>query len=149
MQITTSRFGDIEVDESRIITFAKGLLGFPRYRQYVLLEAGEDSYFWWLQSTETPELAFVVTDPSYFVPTYRVPLRPEQSQELGIESLDEAQVFVIVNKRENVLTGNLQGPLVVHLHRRVGEQLVLSDRRFTTRVPLIELGVAVQQAQSA
>lgn len=149
MQITTSRFGDLEVDETRLITFPKGLLGFPKYRQYVLLEAGEDSYFWWLQSTEMPELAFVVTDPSYFVPTYRVPLRAEQCQEMGIDSLEEAQVFVIVNKRDDVLTGNLQGPLVIHLHHRVGEQLVLSDRRYTTRVPLIELGVAVQQAQSA
>lgn len=144
MLINTSRFGQVDVDETRIICFPKGLLGFPKYRQYVLIEAGQDSYFWWLQSIELPELAFVVTDPSLFVPTYRVPLRPEQMQEIGIDNLDEAQVFVIVNKRENVLTGNLQGPLVVHVGKRIGEQLVLSDRRFTTRVPLIELNTAVK-----
>lgn len=139
MLINTSRFGEVEVDDSRIICFSKGLLGFPKYRQYVLIESGQDSYFWWLQSVELPDLAFVVTDPSLFVPTYRVPLRQEQLDELGMDGLDDAQVFVIVNKRGNTLTGNLQGPLVIHVSKRIGEQLVLSDRRFTTRVPLVEL----------
>jgi len=148
MLIRTSRFGEVDVDETRIISFPKGLLGFPKYKQYVLIEAGEDSYFWWLQSIELPDLAFVVTDPSMFVPTYKVPLKPEQMQEMGIGSLDEAQVFVIVNKRDQLLTGNLQGPLVIHCGKRVGEQLVLSDRRFTTRVPLIELGSAVHAASA-
>lgn len=148
MLINTSRFGEVEVDPSRIIRFPKGLLGFPRHQQYVLLEAGQDSYFWWLQSVDMPELAFVVTDPSLFVPTYQVPLREEQMAEMGMASLEEAQVFVIVNKREHVLTGNLQGPLIVHLASRVGEQLVLSDRRFTTRVPLVELNSPVQAASA-
>ena len=125
------------------------MLGFPKYSRFVLLEAGQDSYFWWLQSVEQPELAFVVTDPSLFVPTYRVPLRPEQMQEMQLESLDDAQVFVIVNKRDRILTGNLQGPLIVQVDKRIGAQLVLSDRRFTTRVPLVEITDAQQQRKSA
>jgi len=144
MLIHTSRFGEVDVDQNRIMKFPKGLLGFPDESQYVLLEAGQDSYFWWLQSIELPELAFVVTDPSYFVPTYKVPIRVEQMNELGISSLDEAQVFVVVNKRDSWLTGNLQGPLVINVASRTGEQLVLSDRRFTTHVSLIELGNRVQ-----
>jgi len=148
MLIKTSRFGDVDVDQTRIIEFPKGLLGFPKYKRFVLIEAGEDSYFWWLQSIELPDLAFVVTDPSLFVPTYKVPMKPEQMQEMGLESLQDAQVFVIVNKRDQVLTGNLQGPLVIHCGKRVGEQLVLSDRRFTTRVPLIELGAPVHAASA-
>lgn len=146
MLINTSRFAELEVDQTRIITFSKGVLGFPRYKRYVLIEAGQDSYFWWLQSIELPDLAFVVTDPSLFVPIYKVPIRPEQMQDLRLESIDDAQVFVIVNKRDNLLTGNLQGPLVIHVGEQIGEQLVLSDRRFTTRVPLIELGSTVQAA---
>jgi len=148
MLIKTSRFGEVDVDHTRIISFPKGLLGFPKYKQYVLIEAGEESYFWWLQSIDLPDLAFVVTDPSMFVPTYKVPLKPEQMHEMGIGSLDEAQVFVIVNKRDQLLTGNLQGPLVIHCGKRVGAQLVLSDKRFTTRVPLIELESKVHAASA-
>jgi flagellar assembly factor FliW len=142
--IPTSRFGQVEVDDKRVITFPKGLLGFPRHTQFVLIEPGKDTCFFWLQSTEAPDLAFVVTDPGAFVPTYRVPIKPEQMQELGLSSLSEAQVFVIVNKRDNLLTGNLQGPLVINVARMTGEQLVLSDRRFTTRVPLIELTSGIE-----
>ena len=144
MQVKTSRFGPVEVDQQRVIGFPKGILGFPRQKQYVLLQPGEDSYFYWLQATDREDLAFVVTDPSLFVASYRVPIKTEQMRELGLESLEKAQVFVIVNKNENSLTGNLQGPLVINVKQRVGEQMVLSDRRFTTRVPLVELGAAVE-----
>ncbi len=144
MIVNTSRFGQVEVDGQRVITFQKGILGFPRYKRYVLIQPAEDSSFFWLQAVDTPDLAFVVTDPSQFVSSYQVPLKPEQMQELGLGSLDEAQVFVIVNKRDDMLTGNLQGPLVVNVTNCVGAQLVLCDRRFTTRVPLIDLNAEVE-----
>ncbi len=145
MQLDTTRFGPLEVDDQRFIHFAKGLLGFSSFRDYVLIEAGDDksvsgtNNFWWLQSVDLPDLAFVVTDPTIFVPTYKVPIHAEQMQTLGLESIDDAQVFVIVNKRDHTLSGNLQGPLIVNVSSRRGEQLVLSDRRFTTRVPLMDI----------
>ncbi len=139
MLIPTTRFGPIEVDEQRVITFPKGILGFPKHQAFVLLQPSDDSHFFWLQSTEAADLAFIVTDPGLFVSSYRVPLKADQMLELGIESPADAQVFVIVNKHGDTLTGNLQGPLVVHGGNRLGAQLVLSDRRFTTRVPLVEV----------
>lgn len=148
MLVNTSRFGPVEVDDNRLITFPKGLLGFPQHKQFVLIQPGGDSYFFWLQAVDTAELAFVVTDPSLFVTDYQVPLKAEQMEELGLNSLDEAQVFVIVNKRGTVLTGNLQGPLVIHTARRSGEQLVLADRRFHTRVPLLDLGGGMSAASA-
>ena len=140
MLVNTSRFGQVEVDDDRVIHFPKGLLGFPRNQRFVLLQPSPESYFYWLQSMEQAELAFVVTDPSLFVPDYNVPIKADQMAEMGIAKLEEMQVLVIVNKRGGTLTGNLQGPLVIHTGTRSGEQLVLSDRRWHTRVPLLELG---------
>ena len=137
MIVDTTRFGPVEVDPDRVITFAKGLLGFARYRQYVLLQPTEDGYFYWLQSVEAPELAFVVTDPSLFVAEYAVSLKPEQMQQMQLLRIEEAQEFVIANRHDGVLTGNLLGPLVINTRTCRGWQLVLSDRRFDTRVPLI------------
>jgi len=139
MVIETSRFGTVEVDESRLIEFPKGVLGFPNQRQYALIQTGEQSSFYWLQSVDRSELAFVVCDPRLFVPDYRVPIRADELAQLGLEDPSGAQVFVIVNKVEEMLTGNLQGPLVVNCETRVGKQLVLSDRRHTTRQPLMRL----------
>ena len=148
MYVQTSRFGKIKIDDSKTLVFPKGLLGFPKHKRFVLLETGEDSYFWWLQSVVTPELAFVITDPSYFVAGYRVPIKADQMEVLGLDSLDDVQVFVIVNKHDEMLTGNLQGPLVVQVHNRQGEQLVLSDKRFTTRVPLVEIAAPAPVAEA-
>jgi len=144
MQVDTSRFGQVEVDDERGIRFPSGILGFPRHKHYVLLHTAQESYFYWLQATDRADLAFVVTDPSLFVSSYRVPLKAEQMNELGIGSLDDAQVFVIVNKHDHTLTGNLQGPLIINVNNRIGQQLVLSDRRFTTRIGLVELTAPVE-----
>jgi len=35
----------------------------------------------------------------------------------------------------------LQGPLVINVATRVGKQLVLSDKRFSTRHPLMRLPI--------
>lgn len=139
MQVRTTRFGDVEIAEDRVITFPKGLLGFSGHRRFCLLEPADDACFFWLQSLDDANLAFVVTDPSFFVHDYSVPIRAEQMEELGLGRLEDAQVFVIVNKVEHTLTGNLQGPLVINTLSRTGEQLVLAEKRWTTRHPLVAL----------
>jgi flagellar assembly factor FliW len=139
MDVRTTRFGVIQIAEDRVITFPKGLLGFPMAKRYCLLEPGEDACFFWLQSLDEPSLAFVVTDPALFVPEFSVPIRPEQMGELALASLEDAQVFVIVNKVDNTLTGNLQGPLVINTLTRQGEQMVLAEKRWTTRHPLVRV----------
>lgn len=145
MQVRTTRFGIVEIDDDRIITFPKGLLGFSAYTRYCLLQPSDDAAFFWLQSVEEPSLAFVITDPGLFFPDYSAPIRPEQMDDLRLESLDDAQVFVIVNKVNDTLTANLQGPLVVNTLLRNGEQLVLADRRWTTRHHIM----TIQQPQRA
>ncbi len=139
MKIQTSRFGELEVDENRLIHFEKGILGFPDQQRYALIQTGQDSGFYWLQAVDRADLAFVVCDPRLFIPDYRVPVKAEELERLGLSEVDEAQVFVIVNKVDRVLTGNLQGPLVINVQTRRGKQLVLSDRRYTTRHPLMEM----------
>lgn len=150
MDVRTSRFGTVTISDDRVITFPKGLLGFGEFKKFCLLEPAEDACFFWLQSVEDPDLAFVVTDPMIFVPDYSVPIRPEQMGELHLDKLDDAQVFVVVNKIDRQLTGNLQGPLVINTLTRVGEQMVLAEKRWTVRHPLMTVGAAVpRRAMSA
>jgi len=149
MEVRTTRFGTIDIAEDRVITFPRGLLGFSEHKRYCLLEPQEDSAFFWLQSLEDANLAFVVTDPSFFVPEYSVPIRSEQLTELGLSRLEDAQVFVIVNKVDQTLTGNLQGPLVINTVTRGGEQFVLAEKRWTTRHPLINIGKQTQTRSTA
>ncbi len=139
MVIETSRFGKIEVDGDRLIRFPKGILGFPDDHQFALIQMGDESCFYWLQAAERAELAFVVCDPTLFVSDYQVPIKADELKEVGLEDPQGAQVFVIVNKVGESLTGNLQGPLVINVETRVARQLVLSEKKYSTRHPLMTL----------
>jgi flagellar assembly factor FliW len=138
MQVHTTRFGVLDIADDRVLEFPKGLLGFSQH-----------TCFFWLQCVDEPSLAFVVTDPSLFVPEYSVPIRPEQLIELKLGRLEDAQVFVIVNKVDTTLTGNLQGPLVINTLTRSVEQLVLAEKRWTTRHPLMQVAGAEQTTRAA
>ena len=139
MIIQTSRFGQLEVDGDRLITFGEGILGFPSQKEYALIQTGEGSGFYWLQSVDTPDLAFVVCDPRLFVADYQGPVKLEELERIGISDPANAQVFVIVNKIGDLLTGNFQGPLIVNVTTRNARQLVLSDKRYSTRHPLMRI----------
>jgi flagellar assembly factor FliW len=146
MNVETTRFGTVQVDDDRVITFTSGLLGFASFKRFALLQPDDEGVFFWLQSVDAPELAFVVSDPALWVPGYQATIRREQMELLQLRSLEEAQVFVIVNKYGSALTANLQGPLVVNVKRREAMQLVLADRKWTTRHEIVQLAEPARAA---
>src|SRR3954453_10859568 len=121
MDIETTRFGRLSVEDERIITFPGGLLGFPDHTRFALIQTNDENYFFWLQSVDEPNLAFVVTDPSIFFKDYDVPVREETQQVLQLIDPTLLQVFVICNKVGDWLTGNLLGPIVVNSGNRLAE----------------------------
>jgi len=139
MNIETTRFGRVDVDSERIITLPKGMLGFPKHKRFALIATSGDSPFYWLQAIAEPALAFVVSDPTLFVPEYKIVLKGDDQELLGVAAEDEATVLVVCNKVDDLLTGNLQGPIAVNPATRIGKQLVLSEKRWSTRHPLLKL----------
>jgi flagellar assembly factor FliW len=99
---------------------------------------------------DDPNLAFVVTDPTFFEQDYSVPIRPEQMESLGIEKLEDAQVFVIVNKIGDQLTGQSSGP-AHHQHTRQGRasRSCFGDKRWTTRHPLMRVAESGEKTATA
>ena len=55
MIVHTSRFGTVEVDDDRVITFARGILGFPKHKGFVLIQPEADATFYWLQSVDAAD----------------------------------------------------------------------------------------------
>ncbi len=149
MIISTSRFGQLDVDPERLITFDDGILGFPKEHRFALIQTGEGSGFYWLQSVDRVDLAFVVCDPRLFVADYQVPAKLVELECIGITDPEQAQVFTIVNKVDGLLTGNFQGPLVVNVANRRARQLVLSDKRYSTRQPLMRVPAPVALEKTA
>lgn len=145
IRFQTSRFGEVSLDESRVIHFNTPILGFETLSQYALLDHAEDSPFKWLQSLQNEELAFVVTNPKLFGIPYEFELSDEAADVIGLTSADDAVVFTIVNipdENPGKLTANLMGPIVVNVQNLRAMQLVLNHPDFSipdvsTKVRLI------------
>jgi flagellar assembly factor FliW len=140
LTINTTRFGEIQIDESRIVTFVSPILGFEELDKYVILDHAEDSPFKWLQSLEKEDLAFVVTNPKLFGIHYEFVISDETAAKLELTSADDALVLNIVNippEDPAKMTANLLGPIVIHQHTRKAMQVVLNDTNFSTKTRLI------------
>lgn len=141
-KILTSRFGEIEVDEHRVIRFPEGIPGFPEQKSYALIENTEGSPFLWLQSTDVPELAFVLTNPFSFKKDYLQSLSPEELGPFKGEEGSEWVVFSLVTVpagHPEKATMNLLGPLVVDTRMRSGRQVILPSSGYSHRHPLFEI----------
>jgi flagellar assembly factor FliW len=134
MKVNTKAFGLIEVDEKQKVNFPQGLFGFDDIKEYVLMDA-EHQPFYWLQSVDDQEIAFVLINPFLFRPDYEVNITNEELAEIGINSPDSALIFAIVTIPQDgsPMTANLQGPLVINMENMTGMQAVLSDARWRTR----------------
>lgn len=138
MNVVTTRFGPIQVRELDVVQVPEGLVGFRGTTQFVLWPDSEVHGLAWLQSTADPDLAFALVPPQLAVSDYRVDLRPGDRTALELDEAGEPLVYVILNRGEQGLTVNLQGPLVFNLARRLGRQLVLTSSRYAVRFPLGE-----------
>lgn len=134
MRIRTRPYGELDVDERQLVSLPWGLLGFEDLRDWALLDAAQPP-FYWLQSLERPEIAFVLIDPLVFRPDYEPGADPAELAELQIASAQDRIVLVIVTVPEQStrMTANLQGPLVFNRRTRVGRQVVSTDPRWGVR----------------
>ena len=141
MKITSSRFGEIEIDDEQQIFFKEGLLGFENLKSFVLLPVNNSMIFTWLQSTEEGEIAFLLTDPFMFFPGYEVELDESIREDLQIDAAKDVVIQAIVTIPEagvKDMTANLLGPLVINVNDRIGKQTVLTQTNYTTRHKLFE-----------
>jgi flagellar assembly factor FliW len=134
VKVQTKAFGPVEVEERQSVVFPQGLFGFEELRDYVLLDA-EKPPFYWLQSLDKTQVAFVVVNPFLIRPDYEVNIGNEELAEIGIDAPEKALILAIVTipPDGSPMTVNLQGPLAINRESRQGKQAVLSDSRWKPR----------------
>lgn len=138
MKIRTTRFGIIEVPDDSIVNLPEGILGFPGVKRFVLLEHdSEGTPFRWLQAVDEPDIAFIVMDPQQVVTGYEVRFDDELSERLGCRIADEkfAMMAIVNVPRDNpiAMTVNIRAPIIVHLEKRIGWQVVLPNEEYPIR----------------
>lgn len=132
MKAATRLFGEIEIDESKIITFEDGIIGFPDMKKFTLIfdeeKEGRPSISW-LQSMDEPEIAFLVMDPLFVCETYNPSVEEELLKNLGTIKEDNLYVLVTVTVPQNIkeLAVNLKAPIVINTDTRKASQIIVED----------------------
>ena len=136
MIIQTKYFGDVDISESKIIQFPKGIPGFIDEQQFVILDMPTQQIFQVLQSVHTSELAFIVTNPYHFYKDYVIQLDDSLQKTLKIENEKDVTVFSIVTLKQPFSTStlNLRAPIIVNVEEKLAKQYILD--RYETKAPM-------------
>lgn len=135
MIIQTTRFGSITINQQEILRLDKGLLGFENDARFVLVQHGSDNIFAWLQSIDSPELAFVVANPFEFYNNYEFDIETEDVTDLDLASPEDVVVLSILTIPANPqnISANLLAPLLINNLTKKGKQVILKNNKYSTK----------------
>lgn len=135
-KIDTVRFGELEIDEGKIVQFDDGIPAFEDEHEFVLLPYENDSPYTFLQSVKSPELAFMMTVPFVFFPDYEFQLEDDVTKKLGIKTPEDILLYTFITipgGEIKDMTANLVAPIVVSKRTFLAKQVVLEKSRYTTK----------------
>ena len=141
MKINTEKFGEIEVEDSRVFDFVLPVIGFDELSKYIILDPNQDSLFKWLQSVEDSSLAFPIISVAALEYDYSVDLSDNVISTLGItnaESLLVMNITSIPQDNPQGTTINLLAPLVFNLDNQKAGQIVLSGSGYDISYPMFK-----------
>ena len=135
-KITTTRFGEIEEDESKIVHFAAGLPAFEDEHEFIIIPYDEESPYVFLQSAVTPDLAFLMAIPFIFFPDYEFRLEDDVLESLALERQEDLLLYTLLTipgKDIREMTANLLAPIVINTRTNEGCQIVLAKSGYCTK----------------
>ncbi|WP_306590855.1 flagellar assembly protein FliW [Geothrix sp. 21YS21S-4] len=126
-------------DDGILLSFPKGLLGFPQLTSFRLFEPRDGYPLKFLQAVEAPEVSFTCLDPAGLKEDYTVPLGDEEAEALGLEAEADALILtlVVIPEDPRKMTTNLAGPLVINVKTRMGYQIALNAENYPLRFPIL------------
>lgn len=143
MRVETRLFGEIDIEDDKIITFPNGLVGFPDMKKFTIIydedKPGKNGIIWF-QSLDEPQFAMPVMEPNAVVPDYNPTVNDELLAPLGELTEDNLYVLVSVTVPKDItkITVNLKGPIVINTDTLLANQIVVEDD-VQVRFPIYEI----------
>lgn len=138
MQVMTKHFGEVEIEDSKLVTFEKGIYGFEALTRYVILydtETEQNQAFCWLQSLDDTDICLPMIDPISWFPTYSPEVDDEAILSIGDLAETDLSVFsviVVPDKVENI-TVNLKAPIIINKQTYKGVQVIVEGEAYQVR----------------
>lgn len=143
MTLQTKVFGEITIEEEKIITFPGGIIGFPDLTQFTLLHDEDDGIatIHWLQSLDEPAFAMPVMDPLLVKEDYNPEIEDELLKVIGEWGQDELLVLVTVSVPRELekMTVNLKGPIIINGSNRKACQVIVEGDAYKVKFPIYDI----------
>lgn len=156
MKLTTRIFGEVEIEDSKIITFPNGIIGFPDLKKFTLMhdesdaDSGSANTIKWLQSIDEPGFAMPVMDPLIVCPDYSPEIDRTKIEEVG--ELDDEDILVLVTVTVphdlEKMTVNLMGPFVINVKEMKGVQSIVENDNYPVKFPIYDILKKNKEANS-
>ena len=144
MKVNTRVFGEVDIEESKIIRFPGGIIGFPELTEFALIHDSEKAGVCavrWLQSLQEPAFAMPVVDPLAIKPDYNPEVEDELLKPIGTLDPEEILVLVTLTVPSDVtkMTVNLQAPIIVNAAEKKACQLIVDTEKYPVRFPIYDI----------
>ncbi len=151
MKMNTKIFGEVDIDESKIITFTNGIIGFPQLTQFALVHdenRGNDSPIRWMQSLQEPAFAMPVMDPLLVFGNYNPQVEDELLRSIGELAPQQMLVLVTLTVPSDItkMTVNLKAPIVINAAERKACQVIAEGDEYVVKYPIYDI---IQNAKKA
>ena len=148
MKIETRMFGEIDIEDEKIITFEDGIIGFPDLKKFSLIfdeEKEARSEISWLQSMDEPVFALPVINPLAVKPDYNPTVEDELLKSLGNLEPDNTLVLVTITVPEDIekMSINLKAPIVINADERKATQVIVDGEEI--KYPIYDIIKADQK----
>lgn len=138
MHIDSRIFGEIDIDDDKIIRFEEGVIGFKEYHNYALIydeEKRKDPKggIMWLQCMDEPDLAFPVADPLHIYPGYNPVVEDEWLAPIGeFDDVDDIFLLSILTVPSDItkVTANLKAPLIINTVTKKACQTIVNNEEY-------------------
>lgn len=143
MTILTKVFGEVTIDDERIIRFPAGIVGFPELTDFAMLHDEKDGVdtIHWLQSLQEPAFAMPVMDPLIVKEDYNPEVDDELLKPLGEFDPMELLVLVTVTVPQDItkMSVNLKGPILINAKNKKACQVIIDGDECKVKFPIYDI----------
>ena len=144
MLVKTRFFGEVDIEDEKILTFDNGIMGFEDMKRWTLIydiEKGSEGPISWFQSLDMAELALPVINPYTVTAVDEPVVEDELLKPLGEFKDEELVTFLTItipSEDPSKTTANFRAPILINPVNRKGIQVIVNNEDYPIKFSIYE-----------